>query len=152
MIIVTQSQLRNKDTEAIILLRNEIKASFNTNAIDYFTISAVAEILYNKFKHKKHDIIYHTTVSYFIKEADTARIDYNNRIKNLTNKFFNDNHIPLQVDDKVICNVNKNIYGKSHINAVIYRIIIDRNKTPRIMCSTDKNTYVYCNVEDIKKI
>ena len=50
MIIVTQTQLRNKDTEAIILLRNEIKASFNTNAIDYFTISAVAEILYNKFK------------------------------------------------------------------------------------------------------
>ena len=49
MIIVTQTQLRNKDTEAIILLRNEIKASFNTNAIDYFTISAVAEILYNKF-------------------------------------------------------------------------------------------------------
>lgn len=47
MIIVTQTQLRNKDTKAIILLRNEIKASFNTNAIDYFTISAVAEILYN---------------------------------------------------------------------------------------------------------
>lgn len=64
MIIVTQTQLRNKDTEAIILLRNEIKASFNTNVIDYFTISAVAEILYNKFKHKKHDIIYHTVVSY----------------------------------------------------------------------------------------
>lgn len=64
MIIVTQAQLRNKDTEAIILLRNKIKASFNTNAIDYFTISAVAEILYNKFKHKKHDIIYHTVVSY----------------------------------------------------------------------------------------
>lgn len=58
MIIVTQAQLRNKDTKAIILLRNEIKASFNTNAIDYFTISAVAEILYNKFKHKNHDIIY----------------------------------------------------------------------------------------------
>jgi hypothetical protein len=64
MIVVTQSQLRNKDTEAIILLRNEIKAKFNTNAIDYFIISAVAEILYNKFKHKKHDIIYHTVVSY----------------------------------------------------------------------------------------
>lgn len=47
MIIVTQAQLRNKDTKAIILLHNEIKASFNTNAIDYFTISAVAEILYN---------------------------------------------------------------------------------------------------------
>lgn len=64
MIIVTQAQLKNKDTEAMVLLRNEIKAKFNTNAIDYFTISAVAEILYNKFKHKKHDIIYHTIVSY----------------------------------------------------------------------------------------
>ena len=54
MIIITQAQLRNKDTEAIILLRNEIKAKFNTNAIDYFTISAVAEILYNKFVEKPH--------------------------------------------------------------------------------------------------
>ena len=92
------------------------------------------------------------TISYFIKEEETARNDYNNRIKNLTNKFFNDNNIPLQVEDKVICSVNKNSYGKSNVNAVIYRIIIDRNKTPRIMCSTDKNTYIYCNVEDIKKI
>ena len=47
MITITQAQLRNKDTEAMLLLRNEIKASFNTNAIDYFTISAVAEFLYN---------------------------------------------------------------------------------------------------------
>lgn len=54
MIIVTQSQLRNKDTEAIILLRNEIKASFNTNAIDYFTISAIAEILYNKLEKENN--------------------------------------------------------------------------------------------------
>lgn len=92
------------------------------------------------------------TISYFIKEADNARIDYDNRIKNLTNKFFNDNHIPLQVNDKVICSVNKYIYGKSNVNAVIYRIIINRNKRPRIMCSINKNTYIYCNVEDIKKI
>lgn len=77
MIIATQSQLRNKDTEAIILLRNKIKASFNTNAIDYFTISAVAEILYNKFKHKKHDMIYHTVVSYDgINKPFKIRINY----------------------------------------------------------------------------
>ena len=82
MIIVTQAQLRNKDTEAIILLRNEIKASFNTNAIDYFTISAVAEILYNKFKHKKqmYDIIYHTFVSYdSINKPFKIRINYANK-------------------------------------------------------------------------
>ena len=42
------------------------------------------------------------TVSYFLKEADTARIDYNNRIKNLTNKFFKDNNIPLKVGDRVM--------------------------------------------------
>ena len=77
MIVVTQAQLRNKDTEAIILLRNKIKANFNTNAIDYFTISAVAEILYNKFKHKKHDIIYHTVVSYeCINKPFKIRINY----------------------------------------------------------------------------
>lgn len=92
------------------------------------------------------------TISYYIKEADNARRDYDNRIKNLTNKFFRDNHIPLQVGDKVICSVNKNICGKSYINAVIYRIVINRDKTPRIMCSTDKNTYIYCNIEEIKKI
>lgn len=92
------------------------------------------------------------SVSYFIKEADTARKDYNNRIKNLTNKFFKDNNIPFKVGDRVICSVRKNIYGKSYINAVIYRIVIDRDKTPRIMCSTDKNTYIYCNIEEIKKI
>lgn len=80
MIIITQAQLRNKDTEAIILLRNEIKASFNTNVIDYFTISAVAEILYNKFKHKKHDIIYHTTISYnSINKPFKIRINYANK-------------------------------------------------------------------------
>ena len=80
MIIVTQSQLRNKDTEAIILLRNEIKASFNTNAIDYFTISAVAELLYNKFKHKTRDIIYRTNVSYEgINKPFNIRINYANK-------------------------------------------------------------------------
>ena len=80
MIIVTQAQLRNKDTEAIILLRNEIKASFNTNAIDYFTISAVAEILYNKFKHKKHDVILHTFVIYEdVKKTFKIRINYANK-------------------------------------------------------------------------
>ena len=77
MIIVTHAQFRNEVAEAIILLRNEIKASFNTNAIDYFTISAVAEILYNKFKHKKHDIIYHTNVSYEgINKPFKIRINY----------------------------------------------------------------------------
>ena len=77
MIIVTKAQLRNKDTEVIILLRNEIKASFNTNSIDYFTISAVTEILYNKFIHKKHDIIYHTNVSYEgINKPFKIRINY----------------------------------------------------------------------------
>ena len=77
MITITQAQLRNKDTEAMVLLRNEIKASFNTNTIDYFTISAVAEILYNKFKHKRHDIIYHTNVSYNdINKPFKIRINY----------------------------------------------------------------------------
>ena len=92
------------------------------------------------------------SLTHFFNERNNARKEYDNRIKNLTNKFFNDNNIPLQAGDKVICSVRKNIYGKSHIDAVIYGIVIDRDKTPRIMCSTDKNTYIYCNIEEIKKI
>lgn len=42
------------------------------------------------------------TISYFILKASIARKDYYNRIKNLTNKFFKDNHIPLKVGDRVM--------------------------------------------------
>ena len=42
------------------------------------------------------------TVYYYIKESVNARVHYDNRIKNLTNKFFKDNHIPLKVGDRVI--------------------------------------------------
>ena len=82
MIVVTQEELKLKDAVALALIRNEIKAKFNTNAIDYFTISAVAEILYNKFKHKTRDIIYHTTVSYEgINKPFKIRINYGNKKK-----------------------------------------------------------------------
>lgn len=77
MIVVTQEELKLKDAVALALIRNEIKAKFNTNAIDYFTISALAEILYNKFKHKTRDIIYRTTMSYDgINKPFNIRINY----------------------------------------------------------------------------
>lgn len=77
MIVVTQEELKLKDAVALALIRNEIKAKFNTNAIDYFTINAVAEILYNKFKHKTRDIIYRTTMSYDgINKPFNIRINY----------------------------------------------------------------------------
>lgn len=69
-----------KDAVALVLIRNDIKSKFNTNVVDYFTISALAEILYNKFKHKKHDIIYHTTISYEgINKPFKIRINYANK-------------------------------------------------------------------------
>ena len=80
MIIVTQEELKMKDAVALVLIRNDIKSKFNTNVVDYFTISALAEILYNKFKHKKHDIIYHTTISYEgINKPFKIRINYANK-------------------------------------------------------------------------
>ena len=92
------------------------------------------------------------SLTHFFNKRNNIRKEYDTKLASISNKFFADNNLLFKVDDKVICNVNKNIYGKSHVNAVIYRIIIDRNKTPRIMCFTDKTTYIYCNVEDIKKI
>lgn len=82
MIVVTQEELRLKDTRALIAIKNEISSNYKFVKFDYFTISAVAEILYNKFKHKKHDIIYHTTISYdSINKPFKIRINYGNKKK-----------------------------------------------------------------------
>lgn len=83
------------------------------------------------------------TISYLNKKLDDARKDYDNRIKNLSNKFFNDNHIPLQVGDKVICIINEIIYEKSYVNAVVHSVIIDKNKTLTILCLIDENKIIF---------
>ena len=80
MIVVTQEELRLKDTRALIAIKNEISSNYKFVKFDYFTISAIAEYLYNKFKHKKHDIIYHTTISYDnINKPFKIRINYANK-------------------------------------------------------------------------
>ena len=82
MIVVTQEELRVKDARALLLINNEISGLYKSVKFDYFTISAVAEYLYNKFKDKKHDIIYHTIVSYYgINKPFKIRINYGNKNK-----------------------------------------------------------------------
>lgn len=78
------------------------------------------------------------TVSYFLKEAETAHKDYNNRIKNLTNKFFKDNHIPLKVGDRVmiangkvgtIVSLHTEVYKDfRYYNVPMVRVELDENK------------------------
>lgn len=78
------------------------------------------------------------TVSYFLKEAETARKDYNNRIKNLTNKFFKDNNIPLKVGDRVmlatgkvgtIVSLHTEVYKDfRHYNIPMIKVELDENK------------------------
>lgn len=80
MIVVTQEELRVKDARALMVIKNEISSNYKFVKLDYFTINAVAEYLYNKFKHKKHDIIYHTFVSYYgINKPFKIRINYGNK-------------------------------------------------------------------------
>nr|DAQ98876.1 MAG TPA: hypothetical protein [Crassvirales sp.] len=80
MIVVTQEELRVKDARALMVIKNEISSNYKFVKLDYFTISAVAEHLYNKFKHKKHDVIYHTFVSYCgIDKPFKIRINYGNK-------------------------------------------------------------------------
>ena len=82
MIVVTQEELRLKDARALIAIKNEISSNYKFVKFDYFTISAVAEYLYNKFKDKKHDVIYHTIVSYYgINKQFKIRINYGNKNK-----------------------------------------------------------------------
>lgn len=84
------------------------------------------------------DNIKEETVSYFIKEANTALKDYNNRIKNLTNKFFKDNHIPLKVGDRImiangkvgtIVSLHTEVYKDfRYYNVPMIRVELDENK------------------------
>ena len=78
------------------------------------------------------------TVYYFILKSAIARKDYNNRIKNLTNKFFKDNNIPLKVGDRVmiangkvgtIVNLHTEVYKDfRHYSIPIVRVELDENK------------------------
>ena len=82
MIVVTLEELKLKDARALLLIKNKISGLYKFVKFDYFTISAVAEYLYNKFKDKKHDVIYHTIVSYYgINKPFKIRINYANKKK-----------------------------------------------------------------------
>lgn len=80
MIVVTQEELRVKDARALLLINNEISGLYKFVKFDYFTISAVADVLYNRFKDKKHDVILDTFVSYEeVKKPFKIRINYANK-------------------------------------------------------------------------
>lgn len=93
------------------------------------------------------------TVSYYIKEAYNARRDYDNRIKNLTNKFFKDNNIPLKVGDRVIVANGKvgtiiSLYAKPFEYIRYYKYI------PMIKVELDENRELeyFAAISNIKKI
>lgn len=82
MIVVTQEELRLKDARALMLIKNEISGLYKFITFDYFTISVVADKLYNRFKDKKHDVILHTFVIYDeVKKPFKIRINYANKKK-----------------------------------------------------------------------
>lgn len=82
MIVVTQEELRIKDARALTLIMNKISSLYGFVRFDYFIIISVADILYNRFKDKKHDIILDTFVSYDgVKKPFKIRINYANKKK-----------------------------------------------------------------------
>lgn len=78
------------------------------------------------------------TISYFILKASIARKDYNNRIKNLTNKFFKDNHIPLKVGDRVMV-VNGKLGTIVSLYTESYKYIHYYKYIPMIKIELDEN-------------
>lgn len=82
MIVVTQEELRIKNARALTLIMNKITNLYGFVRFDYYVISAVADILYNRFKDKKHDVILDTFVSYEgVKKPFKIRINYANKKK-----------------------------------------------------------------------
>ena len=93
------------------------------------------------------------TVSYFIKEADTARKDYNNRIKNLTNKFFKDNNIPLKVGDRVmIANGKVGTIVSLHDKPCKYFRHYKYIPMIKIKLDENKDLEYFASITNIKKI
>ena len=93
------------------------------------------------------------TVSYYIKKAYNARRDYDNRIKNLTNKFFIDNHIPLKVGDRVMV-VNGKVGTIKQLHVELCKYILHYKFIPMIQVELDENEdleYV-ASLTNIKKI
>lgn len=93
------------------------------------------------------------TVSYFLKKADTARKDYNNRIKNLTNKFFKDNNIPLKVGDRVIV-ANGKVGTIISLYVEPFKYIRYYKYIPMIKVELDENRELeyFAAISNIKKI
>lgn len=93
------------------------------------------------------------TVSYFLKEAETARKDYNNRIKNLTNKFFKDNNIPLKVGDRVMV-VNGKIGTIKQLYVETSKYVFHYKYIPMVQVELDENKDLeyFAALINIKKI
>ena len=93
------------------------------------------------------------TIYYYIKEALNARVNYDNRIKNLTNKFFKDNHIPLKVGDRIMV-VNGKIGTIKQLYVETSKFIFHYNYIPMVQVELDENRdleYIAA-LSNIKKI
>ncbi len=92
------------------------------------------------------------TISYFLKEAESARKDYDNRIKNLTNKFFKDNHIHLKVGDRVMI-ANGKVGTIVSLHTEVYKYFRHYN-IPMIKVELDENRDLeyFASLTNIKKI
>ena len=92
------------------------------------------------------------TVSNYIKDSYNACRDYNNRIKNLTNKFFRDNHIPLKVGDRVMV-VNGKVGTIISLHTEVYKYFRHYD-IPMIKVELDENKELeyFAALTNIKKI
>ena len=93
------------------------------------------------------------TVSNYIKDSYNACRDYNNRIKNLTNKFFRDNHIPLKVGDRVMV-VDGKIGTIKQLHVETSKYIFHYKYIPMIQVELDENRDLeyFAALTNIKKI
>lgn len=111
----------------------EVRTNLSNEVLEPYNIHVGSKVIYKRKQYKVHNAIINS--------------------KNLTNKFFKDNHIPLKVGDRVMIANGKvgtivSLYTKS------YEHIRYCNYIPMVRVKLDENTGLeyFAVVNNIKKI
>ena len=132
-------EFRNKLKEAKRILERakveykEVRTNLSNEVLEPYNIHVGSKVIYKRKQYKVHNAIINS--------------------KNLTNKFFKDNNIPLKVGDRVIV-VNGKVGTIKQLHVELCKYILHYKFIPMIQVELDENEDLeyFAAISNIKKI